>query len=329
MKKLFKQYEFCLFLIIIALSVFFTFSAKNFFTMENLLDLLLSYSFLGIMSAGMLVVLISGGIDLSFTAIATIAQYTLAIVIINYNGNIVMGFLVACTIGITLGICNALLIHYFKAPALIITIATLNIFFGTIIYITRGTWIYNFPLWFKDFQDVFRFTTSNGVYCGIPLPVVLLIIVFVITYFILKYTVLGRKIYTLGGNREASRRMGFNLLTITLFVYGYMGFLAGLGGIAHLLIVKIVQSNAIVGRELEVIAAVVLGGASITGGTGTVLGTIMGVTLIAIMWNGLVLMGVSSYWHKVILGLIIIISVCINAYNRKKSAQGGDSINVE
>ena len=320
MSKMFKKFEFFLFLIIVALIVFFAFSTENFFTLENLLDLLISYSFLGIMAAGMLVVLISGGIDLSFTAIATVAQYIMAIIIINYSGNLFSAFLVAGIIGIVLGSTNAFLIYYLKAPAMIITIATLNLFYGVTIFITRGRWIYNFPDWFNQSHNVFSFTAADGTYYGIPLPVILLVLVFILTYIILKYTILGRKIFAMGGNIEAARRAGFNILGLTIFVYSYIGFLSGIGSVGQVLILHSVQPNAIVGRELEVIAATVLGGASLAGGAGSVLGTAMGVALLAIVWNGLIIMGVSSYWHKLIIGLIIICSVGINAYNRKRNA---------
>ena len=320
MSKIFKKFEFFLFLVIVALIVFFSFSTENFFTLENLLDLLISYSFLGIMAAGMLVVLISGGIDLSFTAIATVAQYIMAIIIIDYSGNLFSAFLVAGIIGIVLGSTNALLIYYLKAPAMIITIATLNLFYGFTIFITRGRWIYNFPDWFNQSHNVFSFTAADGTYYGIPLPVILLVLVFILTYIILNYTILGRKIFAMGGNIEAARRAGFNLLGLTIFVYSYIGFLSGIGSVGQVLILHSVQPNAIVGRELEVIAATVLGGASLAGGAGSVLGTAMGVALLAIVWNGLIIMGVSSYWHKLIIGLIIICSVGINAYNRKRNA---------
>ena len=319
MNNIIKKPEFYLFIIIIALVIFFAFSTDNFFTLENFVDLLISYAFLGIMAAGMLVVLISGGIDLSFTAIATIAQYVMAIVIINYSGNLVSAFLVAGIIGIFLGSINAFLIYYLNAPAMIITIATLNLFYGVTIFITRGKWIYNFPDWFNQSHNVFGFTAGDTYY-GISLPVILLILVFILTHIILRYTILGRKIFAMGGNIEAARRAGFNLLGLNIFVYSYIGFLSGIGSVGQVLTLHSVQPNAIVGRELEVIAATVLGGASLAGGAGSVLGTAMGVALLAIVWNGMIIMGVSSYWHKVIIGLIIICSVSINAYNRKRNA---------
>jgi simple sugar transport system permease protein len=328
-KDLSKKYEFYLFIIIISLCILFSFFTKEFLTIENFLDLLTNYSFLGIMSAGMLIVLISGGIDLSFTAIATISEYMIALIIINYNGNLLTAFIVSCFIGIILGCFNAFIIYYFKAPSLIVTIATLNIFYGFIILVTKGRWIYNFPIWFREMRNILEFTAGNGKEYEIALPILLLLFVFIITYILLNYTFLGRKIIAFGGNQEAARRMGFNIFHITIFVYAFMGFLAGVGAISHVLIVQTVQANAIVGRELEVIAAVVLGGASLAGGKGTILGTILGVTLIAIMWNGLILMGISSYWQPVILGLIIILSVISSAYSSRKSILGGTKIDIK
>lgn len=326
---LFKKHEFYLFMVIISLSILFTIYTKDFLTLENLIDLLTSYSFLGIMSAGMLVVLISGGIDLSFTAIVTISEYMIALIIFNYHGNLLTAFVISCFVGVILGSFNAFIIYYFKAPALIVTIATLNIFYGFIILVTKGRWIYNFPTWFREARNIYEFTSSKGTEYAIALPVLLLLLVFVITYIILNYSFLGRKIFTFGGNQEAARRMGFNLFHMTIFVYAFMGLLAGVGAISHVLIVQTVQANAIVGRELEVIAAVVLGGASLAGGRGTVFGTILGVTLIAIMWNGLILMGISSYWHQAIIGLIIVISVISSAYSSRKNILGGTKIDIE
>jgi simple sugar transport system permease protein len=317
MKKNLKN-EFYLLLVILILSFFFSSRIQHFFTLENILDLLTSYAFLGIMSAGMLVVLISGGIDLSFTAIASISQYVAALYIINYNGNLFSGFIISAGVGTILGIFNALIIYYLQAPALIVTIGTLNIYYGLLIFLTRGKWLYNFPEWFKKSDYIVKYISNEGSYYGISLPAILLIFIFIITHIILEHTVIGRKIFAMGGNKESAKRVGFNLLSLNIFVYGYIGLLAGIASVTHVLIVQTVQPNALVGRELDVIAAVVLGGASITGGMGTVSGTALGVTLIALMWNGIVMMGISSYTQKVIIGLVIIISVSITAYTRRK-----------
>jgi simple sugar transport system permease protein len=312
-----RRSEFYLFLVIAGLAVILTFATEDFFTLENLFDVLVSYSFLGIMAVGLLVVLISGGIDISFTATATVAQYVMATFIIKHGGGWLLAFLIPIAIGMTLGAVNAVLVHRLRVHSIIITIATLNVFYGVLIFVTRGKWIYSFPDWFAGGFTLFELTTSDGMIYSLSLPILVLLAVVAMTGFLLNRTSVGRRIYAMGGNMDAARRMGFPLLRLHLFVYCYMGLLAGTAGVVQAQIVQTVAPNSIVGRELEVVAAVVLGGASLAGGAGTLLGTVLGVALIAVMQNGLTLLGVSSYWHKVVIGLVILVSVSITAYNRK------------
>lgn len=331
LKKVLGRNELYLFLIIVVLSIILTSINRDFLTLENLFDLLKSYSFLGILAVGVLVVLISGGIDISFTAIASVAEYIMAIVIIKYGGNMFVAFLIASLIGTALGLVNALLIYFFDAPAIVVTIATLNIFYGLLMFISGGKWIYNFPQWFRDFttQNVFQLTNIAGNTYGLSVLTVIWILVIILTWVILNYTTIGRKVYAMGANIEAARRAGFNIFRLNLFVYGYMGFLAGLASVVHTQIVQVVAPNSIVGRELDVLAAVVLGGASLAGGEGTLLGTILGITLIAVMGNGLILTKVSSYWHNVLIGLIIVMSISVTAYQRKIKERRAVAIEIE
>ncbi|MFW6149421.1 MAG: ABC transporter permease [Atribacterota bacterium] len=327
-KKLLRKNEFYLGLVILALVLFLSITTDSFLNLGNLIELFTSYSFLGIMSAGMLVVLISGGIDLSFTAIATIAQYTMSLTIINQGGNLFIAFLIGAAIGIGLGIINALLINFIKTHPLIITIATLNVYKGFLMYFSKGKWIYNFPVWFYGPHDVFVFESSKGDIYPVSLSLFLFIVIFVVTGFILKYTTIGRKIYAIGDNKEAARRMGFNIFGLIIFVYGFMGLLAGIGSVSHALIVQTVAPNAIIGKELDVIAAVVLGGASLQGGQGSVTGTFLGVSLVAIISNAVILLGIPSYWYQVFLGVIIVISVSMTAYNNKRNMKKEAEIDV-
>ena len=325
-RDILKQTEWYLILVILALIVGLSLSTEDFFTIENLFDILISYSFLGIMAAGFLVVLISGGIDISFTATATVAQYVVASFMIKQGGNWFVAFLMAAAIGIALGAINAFLVHYLKVSAIIITISTLNIFYGILIFLSRGKWLYNFPDWFADEVNFYQFTTAAGDVYGISLPIFVLFVVFLLTALILNKSVIGRKIYAMGGNLDAAKRMGFNILGLHVFVYCYLGLLAGIAALVQAHIVQTVAPNAIVGRELEVVAAVVLGGASLSGGRGTVVGTILGITLVAVMQNGLTILGVSSYWHKVFIGMVILISVSMTAYSRIREEKRGAEI---
>ena len=329
--KFLRSGEFYLLLIIIGLGALLTFLTDGFFTLENLFDILVSYSFLGIMAVGLMVVLISGGIDISFTATATVAQYVMATIIIKLGGNWLIAFLLPISIGIAFGAINALLVYYLRVHSIIITIATLNMFYGVLIFVTRGKWIYNFPLWFRDFAQitVLKFINEDGIVYGLSILTVIWIVITLLTFFLLKYTTTGRKIYAMGGNLEAAKREGLNIFRLQLFVYCFMGLLAGIASIIQALLAQTVAPTAIMGRELEVIAAVVLGGASLAGGSGSLLGTLLGVALIAVVGNGLTLMRVSSYWHKVFVGLIIIISVSVTALQRRAVQRRVAPVDVE
>jgi simple sugar transport system permease protein len=304
----------------------------NFLTLENFFDILRSYSFLGILAVGVLVVLLSGGIDISFTANATVAQYVMAVMLVKNPGiNPGIAFLFPIVIGIILGGVNASLIYFLNAPPIIITISTLNVFFGVLQFVSGGKWIYNFPMWFRDFAkiNVLGFTNVEGIKYGLSVLTVVWIFIILVTFFILKYTTVGRKIYAMGGNLEAAKRSGLNIFRLQFFVYCFMGLLAGIASIIQALLAQTVAPNAIMGRELEVIAAVVLGGASLAGGSGSMIGTLFGVALVAVVSNGLILMRISSYWQKVFVGFIIIISVSITALQRRTVKRRVAAVDVE
>ncbi len=319
MKKWFKQHETYMLLVIVLFSLVITLINPKFLTLENMFDLLKSYSFISIFAIGVTFVLISGGIDISFTAVATVAEYVMAVVIIKYGGNILLAFLLAAGVGIARGLINAILIHFFKIPTIITTIATLNIFYGILTVISGGRWIYALPDWFRSFADIRVFTlrSSEGIAYGLSIITLILIIVITIAWVILRFTRLGRGIYAMGGSMMTAKRVDFNIFKLQMFVYSFMGLMAGLTGLVQALLVQTVAPNSIVGKELDVLAAVVLGGASLAGGAGTLFGTILGVTLIAIMSNGLTLMRVSSFWYNVFIGLVIILSVSFSAYQRR------------
>ncbi len=251
---------------------------------------------------GLFVVLIAGGIDISFPATAAIAQYVMATYVLSIGGNFVIAFLIAAVVGIVLGLINAVLVYRLKVPAIIITISTLNLFFGLLIYFSNGEWLYGFPDWFMEGIELFTFIGSDGYDYGLSLPIITLVAVILFTSFLMSKTRLGRQIYAMGGNADAASRIGINLFGIHLFVYGYMGALAGIASVVQTQITQSVAPNSLMGFELTVLAAVVLGGTSMTGGKGTLMGVVLGVALLAIMKNGLTLLSVPSYWHTVVTG---------------------------
>jgi simple sugar transport system permease protein len=307
-KAAFRRHDVQIAGIVVVMVVLFSAISPGFLSAGNVVSLLENYSVMAIMASGLLVVLISGGIDISFAAIAAVSQYLVATLLVHYGGNWLVAFGLAALFGVLLGVVNALLIYYLKALSVIVTISTMTFYFAVLMFVTDGKSIYNLPDWFTMDLSLF----------GIPLPVVVAAVVLFVTVFFLSRLSIGRQIYGLGGNPEAAKRVGCNLLGLQCFVYGYSGFTAGIAGLVQAHRVEEVVPNALIGRELDVLAAVVLGGASLLGGIGTVSGTILGIVLLAVLQNGLTLLGVSSYSFGFVTGLIILISVSATAYAAKR-----------
>ncbi|WP_427366665.1 ABC transporter permease [Candidatus Caldatribacterium saccharofermentans] len=305
--------------VLLVLSVVLFLLNPKFATLENIFDVLRNNSFLGIVALGELVVLISGGIDVSFTAIATVAQYVMGVLITRYAiESVFLAFLIPIPIGIALGAFNAFLVNRTRVHPVIITISNLNVFYGLLMVISKGKWIYGFPAPFRDFArlKVLTLVSEKGVDYGLSIFTVVWFLIAVVTWLVLRYLPIGRKVYALGGNSEAARRAGFDIFRIQLFVYCYIGFLSGLAGFVHAELNQMIQPNAIVGRELDVLAAAILGGASVFGGAGSPLGVVLGVLFIAFIKNGLILMKASAYWHQVIMGFIIVLAATLSAYQQ-------------
>jgi simple sugar transport system permease protein len=331
MKKLWRYHETYVALVIIILACAITALNPNFLTLENFFDLLKSYAFLGILATGVLFVLISGGIDISFTAVATVAIYATMSVTLNHGGNVATIFVMSAAIGATLGLVNAMVIYFFNIPSIITTIATLNIFYGILTVVSGGTWLYNLPDWFRHFAEtnVLNLTSAAGTPYGLSVISLIWLAVVAVAWVILRYTTLGRGIYAMGGNPASAERAGFNILGLQLFVYCFMGLMAGIAGVVEVMLAQRVAPNSMVGKELDVLAAVILGGASLSGGVGTLPGTLLGVALIAIIGNGLTLVRVSSFWYNVFIGLTIIVSVGVSAYRRKLQRRRAVAVEVE
>ena len=331
LRRLFRYNETYVFLLIVALCLLINIANPAFFTFENITGFLKSYSMVGIMAVGSLFVFIIGGPDISFTAVAQVVEYAVVVITISLGGNILFALFLAAVMGILMGLINGVVIHYFRVPVIIVTIATYNIFFGMLYVISKGKLINNIPQFYKDFGNILLFPQQSAIggTFGLSLMPIIWIACIFLGWFILKKTVLGRSIYALGGNRIAAERIGIKLLWIRLFVFGFVGFLSGIAAIVHVGIVQSVVPNIIVGKELEVIAAVVIGGASVFGGAGSVWGTFLGVLLFAIINNGLTLLNISSYWYSVTIGLIITVAVSVSALQNIHQRKHHVHVNIE
>lgn len=316
-----KRNEFWLIIIITALAIFITIMTPEFLTIGNIYDLLNNYAMLTILACGLFIVLISGGIDISFPAMTIISQYLMVLTITHIGGSFTIAFVIAGTIGLCLGLINALLVNKLEVPSIIVTISTLNVFYGLLLFLSKGEWLYKYPRWFEHGFSILNFTGPDGYSYGLSLPIITTIGVVALTSVLMNFTSIGRQTFAVGGNMEGASRVGFSILKVHLFAYGYLGLLSGIAGVVQSYTILTVAPDSLLGYELTVLAAVVLGGTSIVGGKGTVLGTVLGVILLALIQNGLNLLGVSSYWHKAITGMVIVISISMTAWRQKK--EGG------
>ena len=323
MKKIFRQNEIYVFFIMIALSIVISSINPYFFSLENLFDLLRGHSFEGILAIGFFMVLLSGGIDLSFTAVAVVGMYLGVMMVVKTGiNNIWLALAVAIIVGIMLGAINAVFIALFKIPTMITTLGTLTAFQGALmsyLQITHQTVISNPPQSVINFGKLvlFRIQRADGKILELSVFALIFAGIAIITWIILKYTTLGRSIKAMGGNMEAARRAGFNIVRIQFFIYCYVGALAGIAGLMLGSYLRYVDPLYLVGNEITIIAAVVLGGASIMGGRGSIIGTVLGVSVITIINTSLVLMKIPSYFQQAVIGAIVVVSVSITAYRQK------------
>jgi simple sugar transport system permease protein len=299
---------------ILLVAVIFSLASPYFLTLSNLADLVEAYSVTTILAAGVFVVLVSGGIDISFAATASAAQYLAAYVATTYGAPALPSIALACLLGIVLGGTNGLLAYHLRVVSIIVTIATASIYYAFLIYFTDGTEIYNLPDWWSDRVVFVRYATASGDVVRITLPMVIMAAVVFVTWLLMSRTRIGRQIYALGGNPDAASRIGMNILGIQVFVYGYLGFLAGVAGFVQAHRVHQAVPTAMVGQELNVLAVAILGGASLVGGIGSMGGVVLGVLLLAMLQNGLNLLGVSSYFFGVVIGLAILVSTSMTGY---------------
>ena len=304
-KKISKSYEFMVLCVIVVLIIGLAAATKGkSIQLGNILDLMTNYSAYGVIAVGCLFVIISGGIDISFMAVGAVAQYLSALYMIHRGGNFVMIYLIAIVTGTLLGFINAVLVNRLKAPTLIITIGTMNVIYGVMMKVTSGVRLHGFPEWFSKKVESSLFAVSVGTLAA----------VMVIAWFILKKTKMGRRVYAVGGNMEAAKRCGISVLQVHMFVYGFAGAMAAIGALINCYLSQQASIEALYGNEMDVLAMVVLGGVSLSGGKGSVSGTLLGIILVALLSNGMILVGVSSYWKYLVIGSVILISFCVTGW---------------
>ncbi|MFD1881949.1 ABC transporter permease [Paracoccus pacificus] len=295
-----------------------------FWSLENLFSLARSNVVIGIMALGVLIVMISGGIDVSFPAFAVAAMYLVVRAMVDFGwSGVVLPFLAATLIGAALGLVNAALVYKLRMIPLIVTLGTaaivrgmLNGFVGT-----SNVNINKYPkslIAFGD-TDLITLTNAKGGTYGLPATVLVYLGLALVVYLILSRTMIGRSVYAYGASAESAKRVGFRTGRTLIFVYVSAGALAGFAGLLQSSMIWMANPRDFVGWELDVIAAVVLGGASIFGGRGSVIGTMLGVFMVVMIKNSLILMGIGTTWQRVVVGLMLIVAVALTALRDRKA----------
>lgn len=294
---------------LILLCLFLTIVTDSFFSLRNFLNILDQITVLGIMAVGMTFVILIGGIDLAVGSVLALSMMVLGYLNVQAGmpmGVAITGALIAAAVS---GAFAGILITEFRVPPFIATLAMMSIARGLANMITNGSQIIGFPPWF-NMGAIIR---HGGV---LTTTVAVMLIVFVLGILYLRYRSGGRALYAIGGNPEVARLAGINVKRATVLVYTVCSLLAGLAGILLAARLDSVQPSSGVAYELDAIAAVVIGGTSLSGGTGGVFGTLIGVLIIGVLRNGLNLLSVSPFLQAVIIGAVIVLAVAAETFKR-------------
>jgi simple sugar transport system permease protein len=298
-------------LVIVLLGALWSILTPWFLTIPNMVDILETWSVTTVLALGVFVVLVAGGIDISFAATASVAQYASAYAAAIAGWPPYAAIPLGLSIGLALGALNAALVYYLRITSIIVTIATQSLYFALLMWWTGGKLIPVLPDWWSDRVVFFQAEAADGSLIRVTLPIIVAGVAVLVTWVLMNRLAAGRQLYCMGGNPEAARRLGIGIAKMHFLAYGFLGFMAAIAGLVQAHRVGQSVPNAMVGQELNVLAAVVLGGASLSGGIGTVGGALLGLLLLAILQNGLNLLGWSSYFFPIVIGLVILISSSI------------------
>lgn len=298
------------FIALVLVSVGLAVLSPDFLTVANLLNVMRQVSINALIAFGMTLVILLGGIDLSVGSILALSSVGIA-TLIQSGVSPMLATLLGVIGGGVMGLLNGLVVSKGKVAPFIATLASMTILRGLALVVSGGSPITGFN------SDLFSMLGGGYVAGLVPIPVVWMLIMFGLFAFLLKKTVFGRHVYATGGNEEAARLSGVKVDQIKLWVYTVSGAMSAMAGVVLTSRLNSAQPTAGSGYELDAIAAVVLGGTSLTGGRGWIFGTLMGALLIGVLNNGLNLLGVSSFYQQVIKGVVILLAVLIDRSGKK------------
>jgi len=304
-------------LALVVLCIIFSIAAPRFASIENVSNILTQISINTVISVGMTFVILLGGIDLSVGSVLALATVVAGLILTNQALPvplaIVLAIMAAVSVGAICGLFNGFVSEHWKIPSFVVTLGMLNIARGAALQVSNSRTIFSFPAGFNHFG-----TTGVGLFPSIFLIALGLVL---IGRFILNQTVFGRMIYAIGNNEEAVRLSGHNTSVFKISAFTLCGITVGVAAIMYMLRLNIASPILGVGFELKAIAAVVIGGTSMSGGKGSMVGTFLGACIIGVLDNGLLLIGLGDFSRQMVTGAIIILAVIIDTYRIKASQQ--------
>ncbi|MGI5977935.1 MAG: ABC transporter permease [Oscillospiraceae bacterium] len=298
---------------LIVLCVFFSISSDRFLTLGNFVNLMLQVSSIAIVSIGGLFVILTGGIDLSAGSMAAFIGLLMAGFCVDNGMPVPAATGLGILIGIGLGYLIGLSVTKLRLTAFIVTLAMQSMLRGLALVYSQGTTIYGMP---ESFNVV-----GGGMIGSIPVPVILVIVLFLVSHFVLSKTTFGHEVYAVGGNREAAYLAGINVKRVERITYTIAGGMTALAALVITGRLGAAVPDAADGLEFSAISAIVIGGGSLAGGKGNMLGTFIGVLIIGVLNNGLNLLNVSPFWSKFAQGLIIFVAVLIDAISQRRAQE--------
>lgn len=301
-KKFYEQFG--LFFILFLISGLFGTMNSNFFSLYNIQNIFKQSSINGLLAFGMTFVILLGCIDLTVGSTLALVGYITGIMLVTYKLPIYLVLPVALIFGTILGSVNGILVSRTKLQPFIATLITMTIYRGITLIISNGLPVRNI----NNVSPLMKYI-NRGEIANLPISMIIYLVVFGVLWFILGKTIFGKHLYATGGNEEAARLSTVPTDKIKMIAYSASGFLAALAGILYISRYNSIYPNAGQGAELDAIAAVVIGGTSMSGGKGKIIGTLVGALIIGILNNGLNLLGVSSFYQEVIKGIVILFAV--------------------
>lgn len=308
-------------IILLIITIVVAFLAPGFFTTRNLLNILRNASIQGVIAFGMFMVIVTGEIDLSIGSTVALSGVIVALTsgylaeakIMSMEDGVIVGIALAFLVSGLCGYLNGWVITRFKLPSFIVTLAMMNTLYGIAAIISKGFPVTTLPLWYNIF--------GAGQVFGIPLPAIILVVIFIIVFMVMNYTKFGRSVYAVGGNLEAARLSGINVSKVKKTVMVVVQILAALSGILVSSQVMAGSFSFGKGYELNVISSVIIGGASLFGGIGTVWGTFIGILFLGVLINAMTLLNINEYMQYVVKGVLILIAVLINTIQTTRARE--------